>query len=253
MRAGAYLSIAVVALLSCTRILGIDGRYIEQEVNESGGVSNLGSGGTMDADIASGGARTSGGSGNGGTSGGGGLNGAGGIISNGGTTGGFGGGGGTVTGGAPNETGGIPNAGGAPVTDADVPCGSGEKRCPTVGCVKPDPSVGCELGTPCQPCDVSQHPTNSHPICASSQCDYECYPGFTRNQTTGECDAATSGSGGSAGSGGGVGSGGAGPLGSRCVKPTPLSRSAECRTCGLFPGCCNTFNRCGCLYVAACI
>lgn len=243
MRAGAYLSMAVVALLSCTRILGIDGRYVEQEVTESGGASSLGSGGTFDADVGFGGTPTTGGNASGGA-GSGGRIGAGGIIA-------MGGMGGTITGGSPNETGGTENTGGAPVTDANVPCGAGEKRCPTVGCVKPDPSVGCELGTPCSPCDVSQHPANSHPTCTSSQCDYECFPDFTRNQTTGECDAATTGSGGSGGRGG---AGGAGPLGSKCTKPTPLSQSPECRICGPFPGCCNGItSRCGCLYVAACI
>jgi len=251
MRALAYLSMAVVAVLSCTQILGIDGRYVEQEATKSGG--SFGSGG-LDADIGFGGDPTTGGRGSGGASSGGGLTGLGGIIAAGGIPGGFGGNGGTfVTGGSSSDTGGMANTGGASVTDADVPCGSGEKRCPTVGCVVPDPSVGCELGTPCAPCDVSQQPANSHPICASSKCDYECYPDFTKNQTTGECEAATSGSGGSAGAGGGVGSGGAGPLGSRCTKPTPLSRSAECRSCGVFPGCCNAISRCGCLYVAACI
>jgi hypothetical protein len=246
MRAGAYLSLSAFALLACTNLLGIDGRYVEQEVTESGGASSLGSGGTLEAGF--GGDPATGGSESGGVPGAGGRNGAGGIISAGGTTGGFGGT--HVAGGAPSDTGGSDNSGGS--ADADAPCGAGEKRCPSVGCVMPDPSVGCELGTPCAACDTSQYPQNSHPICAGSQCDYECYPQFKKNTTTGECDPVTSGSGGSAGAGGAGGSGG-GPLGSKCTTQTPLSRSAECRTCGVFPGCCNGFNRCGCLYVAACI
>ena len=215
MRAGAYLFIAAIALSSCTQILGIDGRYVvEQGIAESGG-TGFGSGGAFDAEVGAGGEPASGGEGGSGATGG--TNGAGGFIE----SGGMSGGGGASAGGAGGrESGGISGGGGSPNPDAQVPCAQGEKLCPTVGCVKPDPSVGCELGTPCTPCDTAALPASAHPICVSSQCDYECYPNYKRNTTTGACDAIATGTGGASGTGG---VGGAGPLGSKCIKPTPLS------------------------------
>jgi hypothetical protein len=247
MRAGAYLFLAAVAISSCTQVLGIDGRYVrEGTAGASGGITFGGSGGAFDAAVETGGERSNGGTG--GSTGGstGGRIGGGGVIASGGTIGN----GGVVTGGAPPETGGLENSGGMTAMDANAPCGQGEKRCDTVGCVVPDPSVGCDLTTPCAPCDTSQFPEFSHPICANSKCDYECYTGYTRNQATGTCDAPTSGTGGAGGSGG------AGSIGAKCTPmPNPLSPSPDCKYCGVFPGCCNplTQNRCGCLYVAACI
>jgi len=238
MRAGASLCFLAIAILSCTRILGIDGHYV-LEVEASGGSAGVGSGGTFDANFATGGDVSTGGAsqGTGGSTGG--LTGGGGIIAAGGipVTGGMG----PASGGS--ESGGASDGGG---TDGQAPCELPMKNC-NGKCVTPDPSVGCGL-TGCDRCS-SLPPVSGYLICTNDQCDFACQQGFTKDAANGACKAPASGTGGAAGSGG------AGTIGSKCTKATPLSPSTECKNCGLFPGCCNpaTGLRCGCLYVAACI
>jgi hypothetical protein len=238
MRAGASLCFSALAILSCTRILGIDGHYV-LDVEHFDGSPAVGSGGTLDANFGTGGDVSTGGTGEG-TGGTGGLTGAGGIIASGGISAGTGGRG---TDGGSNETGGASGSGG---TDGQAPCDPPMKSC-NGKCVTPDPSVGC-APTGCNRCS-NLPPVDGYLVCTGDQCDFACQPGFTKDAANGSCKPPATATGGSGGSGG------AGSIGSRCTKATPLSPSTECKNCGVFPGCCNpvTGLRCGCLYVAACI
>jgi hypothetical protein len=237
MRVGAYQLVSAFAVVSCTQVLGIDGRYVlNQDGPATGGAETAGAGAALDSSVEAGGTIGGGGASTGG------LTGAGGTRPGTGGTGMLGSGG---TGGA--ETGGLVGSGGSGGTlgsDGEVPCAAGEKRCPSVGCVMPDPSVGCDLDMACTPCT---YPKNSTSICTNSKCDFQCYGGFDRNTTAGTCDLSA------AGTGGAAGAGGVGTIGARCTTPTPVSQSKECVKCGIFPGCCNAILHCGCLYVAACI
>jgi hypothetical protein len=236
MRVGAYFVVAAVAASGCAKILGIDGRYVQKEHLDSGHIV-IGAGGALDSGSGTGGREP--------RSGGSAAVGAGGLLAAGGTPLGSGGAGGSIegsggsTGGS--ETGGVPASGGTPPVDGQAACSSGQKRCAPVGCVNPDPSVGCDPNADCTPCDV---PPNANPICTSAKCDYVCYQDFTRNTSTGACEQTTSGSGGAGGAGGTS----SGRLGAPCTKMTPTSASPECKSCIGFLSCCNPTLHCGCLY-----
>lgn len=239
MRVGGYLFMSAVLAAACTQILGIDGRYVREGAEaETGG--GFGSGGSDAATAGTGGSHASGG----GTGSGGVIVGSGGIVAMGGVQTAGGAGGVVESGGTSGaETGGVMGSGGAP--DSGATCESGKKWCPSLGCVTPDPSVGCGPGLNCTPCTAQN---NAQLICTGDQCDYTCYQGFKKNSSTGACEAASSGTGG----GGGGGAGGAGNIGARCSQVSP-GPSSECKPCGPFPGCCNLTLHCGCLYVAACV
>jgi hypothetical protein len=241
MRVGAYFVVPAIAVAACTRILGIDGRYVmRQEDNlDSGGPHVvIGAGGQLDSGSAAGGREpASGGSGAG--TGTGGVVAAGGMPMGSGGAGGMTSGSGGSTGGS--ESGGTIGSGGTPPADGQAACPPGQKRCAKVGCVNPDPSVGCDPAADCTPCGF---PMNSSPICAGTKCDYACYTDFTRNTSTGVCEQTSSGSGGAGGAGGTS----SGRLGSPCTKVTPTSSSPECKGCIGFLSCCNATLHCGCLY-----
>lgn len=241
MRRGAYLLVSTIAAMSCTQILGIDGRYVVRSTADSG-KGPLASGGAQEAGAETGGDIGLGGSGA--TPGSGGIVASGGMPLGSGGSGGRGAGGegnGGVAGATGRESGGTMASGGT-ASDADVPCPTGQKRCPAIGCVSPDPSVGCDPNGACAKCDF---PSDSQPTCNGTHCDFECHTGFTRNSATGTCDPSTSGAGGAGGT--------SGLPGSKCTKQTPTSSSSECRGCPFpFPACCNGLLHCGCLYVAAC-
>lgn len=240
MRRGLFLIFSAIAAVSCTRILGIDGRYVLEERTDSGGHRLSGSGGE-EAGPETGGVPETGGE-TGGFTGSGGIVGAGGMLP---ISGG--------RGGTPIGSGGAESGGFVAAADSEAPCDTGKKRC-SGSCVTPDPSVGCGP-TGCEKC-ANPPPVNGYLVCASDQCDYACGPGFTKNDSKGTCDPLVSGSGGAGGAGGTGGAGGAtGKIGSPCtVKLGPPEPSSQCISCGPFPGCCDPVTaRCGCLYVAACI
>lgn len=233
MRVGAYLVVPAIAIAACTRILGIDGRYVlEEQRTDSGRVPIIGSGGLLDDGSGSGG-QDFGGAG--------GENGAGGILAAGGMPMGAGGAGGTDLG-SGGSTGGTETGGsGGMTTDAQVPCDSGKKRCGGI-CVVPDPSVGCGA-TGCDRCPDSP-PNGGYLVCTNDQCDFACSTGYTKDATNGVCNPPATGAGGAGGGPGGIGA--------KCTKPT-ITSSSECAKCGPFPGCCNVTFHCGCLYAVACI
>jgi hypothetical protein len=211
--------VLALAGVSCTQILGIDGRYSLDE----------GSGGKLvRTDTASPGS-------GGRTEGAGGLpvNSSGGFIA-------------VVDSGKPSA---VPALDAAP-DDAAAVCTAGTKRCNvcTAGtnncedrCVEPDPSIGCGL-LDCTPCAAA--PANAFSVCTEQKCEFECVTGDKTADGKG-CKVTSTGAGGTEGDDAGSGK-----------EPTyfgPCTQKDKCPPCGVFSGCCNPINHCGCLYVAACI
>ncbi len=125
-----------------------------------------------------------------------------------------------------------------------APCANGQKSCNGT-CTLPTPSFGCGL-TGCDPCTLTA-PAHGYLKCTGTQCDFDCFSGYTKsgNQCTGSGSSSGSSSGGSTGGSSSSGStGGSSSSGSTGACPTS---PAGCPSCGAVfgPGCC-AGSKCGC-------
>jgi hypothetical protein len=218
--------VAVLSLIGCTSILGIDGDYsMAQKERDSGLSGSTGAGGD--------GATTA-------VSGGGGL-----VTATGGASPG-GAGSGATSGGGSGATLGCPLNGST--------CPMGEKCCAALNgvdtfCTKPDPSVGCSLDA-CGRCP--QPPPNATAVCnANHQCDIQCNAGSTRSGT--QCISHDAGAG-AGGQGGAQGGSGGGPAVCDPLKcPSSLGAPGTPKGCTIASpfGCCKNNGTCGCTWATS--